>query len=806
MMTISLEAGKNLLARLNKEQIAAVTQGFGPSLIIAGAGSGKTTVLIRRIVFLLSELNQDPDSILAVTFTNKAAAEMKQRIKVILGEDITRSLAIGTFHSICARLLRQEIDSYEAEEGWRWSRNFAIYDETDSVNVLKAQITALNLDEKVFPAKQIKHAISAIKNDGFMPGTYANNAKTHRETRLAQIYASYQGALASNNALDFDDLILIVNELMSTNPNLLHRWYQRFRNILVDEFQDTNKAQYDLIRMLAVGSPLKKNPIEDGRERSLMVVGDVDQSIYSWRKADFRIILGFQNDFSDCRLIKLEENYRSTATILEVANSIIANNTERLEKVLRCNRSEGAKGQVYEASDEIDEAYYVAEEIKRLKARGRSLSDIVILYRTNAQSRAIEEILVREHIPYTLVGGTRFYERQEIKDVLAYLKLIYNEKDSQAFLRIINVPRRGIGKVALERLHEFAAQEEISLIEACIKAPGIAGLGAKAQQGLKDFGLRFRHWQALAQANVVSELLAAVLKETRYLELLEEEARATKDELTMGRVENIQELLAVAKEFEAIADEANLESFLTRISLVSDLDSFQEGQSAITLMTLHSAKGLEFPIVFLMGLEEGLFPHIRSLDSPPALEEERRLMYVGVTRAADLLYMTLARRRMFQGRFNNGAPGFSSNYSVPSRFLKEISADLIIGFYPDAKPEQTYSDSRRIPNSAERPRANGVSAVPLGQSNAGKAYRMSENGAMRMSGMTGGANQKGDRQFDAQAYPPLKVGDIVQHNKFGLGQVVQVIGEKNKELYNVEFKETGKRLLDPKFARLTKIS
>jgi DNA helicase-2/ATP-dependent DNA helicase PcrA len=803
-MSISLEAGKNLLARLNNEQIAAVTQGFGPSLVIAGAGSGKTTVLIRRIAFLLSELSQDPESILAVTFTNKAAAEMKQRVQIILGENQVRNLAIGTFHSICARLLRQEIELYEAEEGWRWGRNFVIYDETDSVNILKSQIAKLNLDEKIFPAKQIKHAISSIKNDGLLPGRYATAARTHRENRLAQIYASYQGELASNNALDFDDLILIFNELLRTNQSVLDRQHRRFSHIMVDEFQDTNKAQYDLISMLATGSPdLSKSNVKehDKQERSLMVVGDVDQSIYSWRKADFRIILGFQNDFPHSRLIKLEENYRSTATILAVANSIIANNTERLEKVLRCNRGQGAKVQAYEASDEIDEAYYVTEEIKRLQARGRALSDIAILYRTNAQSRAIEEVLVRNNIPYALVGGTRFYQRQEIKDALAYLKLIYNEKDSQAFLRIINVPRRGIGKVALERLYDFAAQQEIGLVEACIKAQDIEGLSAKARQTIKDFGLRFRHWQALAQANMVSELLAVVLKESGYREMLEEEARTTKDELVIGRLENIQELLAVAKEFEAIADQANLDSFLTRISLVSDLDNLQEGQAALTLMTLHSAKGLEFPAIFLMGLEEGLFPHIRSLDSPSALEEERRLMYVGVTRAADLLYITLARRRMLFGGNTYNNSGFGSNYSIPSRFLKEISSDLLIGFYPHP-PSETEDQESSF-------QSNRTPVAPLGKANAGRANRLtSDNAPIRMSGIADGAKKLAvdDQQFDSQPYVSLKVGDLVQHNKFGIGKVVQIIGEKNKELYNVEFKEAGKRLLDPRFARLIKIS
>jgi len=805
-MSASLETGKNLLARLNKEQIEAVTQGFGPSLVIAGAGSGKTTVLTRRIAYLLSEMNQDPHSILAVTFTNKAAAEMKQRIQFLLGEHRVRSLAIGTFHSICARLLRKEIELYKAPEGWSWGSNFVIYDETDSVNVVKSEIAKLNLDDKVYPAREMKHAISALKNDGLTATRYAYTAKTHRENRLAQIYANYQGALASNNALDFDDLILIFNELLRTNQDVLTREHERFRHILVDEFQDTNKTQYDLIRMLATGASLESQQKIGESERSLMVVGDVDQSIYSWRKADFRIILGFQNDFANSRLIKLEENYRSTSTILEVANSIIANNTERLEKVLRCNRGEGAKVQAYEATDEIDEAYYVVEEIKRLQARGRNFSQVVILYRTNAQSRAIEEILVRNHIPYALVGATRFYERQEIKDILAYLKLIYNDKDSHAFLRTVNTPRRGIGKTSLEKLYEYASENNMSMVEACLNLDNCATIPNKARHGLKDFALLVKRWQSAAATSPVSELLTLVLKESLYLDKLEEEAHSTKDELVLGRLENITELRAVAAEFDAIADETNLESFLTRISLVSDLDSIKEATETITLMTLHSAKGLEFPVVFLMGLEEGLFPHSRSLNSPPALEEERRLMYVGVTRAADLLYMTLARRRMFAGRFGSSGGGFTSNFTTPSRFLKEIDSGLLIGFYPHEEKEVGSNNQSSFGSPTPRfSRYNQVTEKPNNYSSTinSSSERRPANNAIHMSGITSGGKQE---NVTNEAYESLKVGDIVQHNKFGIGKVAQIIGDKGKELYNVDFQDAGKRLLDPRFAKLIKIS
>lgn len=808
LMGVQTGFASQLLDRLNPQQIDGVSLEWGPALIIAGAGSGKTTVLTRRIAYLIRQLNQDPESIVAVTFTNKAAAQMKNRVEALIGQDISRRLMIGTFHSICARLLRREIEQYETEEGLRYKGNFVIYDETDSVNVLKGQISKMNLDEKVFAPKDVRYAISAAKNDGLTAGAYAKAAKTYRETKLSEIFAQYQLELIRNNALDFDDLILIFNELLAGNETVRRRQTARFRHILVDEFQDTNKAQYDLIRMLA-GFGKKDGNVrkESWHERSLMVVGDVDQSIYSWRKADFRIILGFQKDFHDSKLIKLEENYRSTSTILEVANSIIANNSERIEKVLKCNRGKGSKAQCYEAADEIDEAYYVVEELKRLKARGKRLSDCVILYRTNAQSRAIEEILVRNHTPYTVIGATRFYDRQEIKDILAYLRLIYNEFDGQAFLRVVNVPKRGIGKTTLEKLILFAEQNHLSLLGAALVAEQIEDVSGKTAKTLKEFAALIKRWHMDSKVTPVSKLLEGVLKDTHYIEKLEDDAGTYKDEQALSRIENVRELLIVAKEFEAIADEPDLDSFLTRISLVSDLDAVDMDQDAVKLMTLHSAKGLEFPVVFLIGLEEGLFPHIRSLDSPTALEEERRLMYVGVTRAEDLLYMTLARKRMFVGRWSpGGGNSFSTSFTIPSRFLKEITPGLLSGYYPAAS---THQDE-------PQPSAQWGGTTGANKPLTGRARRLGEAGrdvqaehdwqqpgtqsdSIRMSGTAGGAEEK-------LPFEHLKVGDVVQHAKFGIGQVTQVIGENEKELYNVEFKTAGKRLLDPRFAKLIKLS
>jgi DNA helicase II / ATP-dependent DNA helicase PcrA len=788
---IELTASKDLLARLNAQQAEAVSQNWGPALVIAGAGSGKTTALTRRIAYLIAALNQDPESVLAVTFTNKAAGEMKGRVESIVGIDVARRISIGTFHSICARLLRREIEQYVTSEGWQWTRNFVIYDETDSLNVLKARIGKLNLDEKVFAPKDIRYAISSIKNDGLTSHAYNSQARTYRETRIAEIYTSYQAEMARNNALDFDDLILIFNELLAKNAVVQAHIKERYRHILVDEFQDTNKVQYDLVRMLAGDFNEAAGPAR-WHERSLMVVGDVDQSIYSWRKADFRIILGFQNDFPQSKLIKLEENYRSTDTILEVANSIISNNTERIEKVLRCNRGKGGKAQCFEAADEIDEAYYVVEELKRQKARGRSFSDCAILYRTNAQSRAIEEILVRSHIPYTVVGATRFYDRQEIRDVLAYLKLIYNERDGQAFMRVVNVPKRGLGKTTLDRLAVYADENGMSMTQAARQAERVPDIADKSVKSLREFATQVARWQMLSGTMSIADLLDLVLKETRYIEKLEEDVHSARDELALGRIDNVREFVNVAKEFESIADQPDLDSFLTRISLVSDLDAVDLDQDAVKMMTLHSAKGLEFPIVFLMGLEEGLFPHIRSYDVPQAMEEERRLMYVGVTRAADMLFLTFARRRMMMGRSTGG---FTSNYTLPSRFLKEISAGLLAGYYPgpggsgSGTPQTAPVEEARSPVRAQR------------LSNPPERFNKRQE-----------SDEYSDSQFQfakepqGESFEHLKVGDVVQHSKFGIGEITAVIGEKEKELYNVEFKGAGKRLLDPRYAKLIKIS
>jgi DNA helicase II / ATP-dependent DNA helicase PcrA len=839
---------QQLLDKLNSEQQEAVSLGWGPSLVVAGAGSGKTTVLTRRVAWLLSELKQPPYSVMAVTFTNKAAAEMKARLESLLGQAVGKRLMIGTFHSICARILRREIGNYESADGCKWKNNFVIYDETDSLNVVKAVVSSLNLDEKVFAPKEMRHAISALKNDGLTAYQFAQDARNYKDTRLSEIFNKYQAELARNNALDFDDLIGVVNDLLERNPEVRERIHAQYRHLLVDEFQDTNKAQYSLIRLISFDENPKDEQLRHQRweNRSLMVVGDVDQSIYSWRKADFRIILGFQNDFKEGSVVKLEENYRSTGTILEVANSIIINNSERLEKVLRCNRGEGGKVRCYAASDEIDEAFFAVEELKRLQARSIKLSDCCILYRTNAQSRAIEEVLVRSGIPYLMIGGTRFYDRAEIKDVVAYMKLVYNPDDGVAFNRVINNPRRGLGKTSLEKLSEFAEQNNLSMIDAATRAPEVRELSPKVVKTLMEFASSVRRWQSWSEEMPVSRLLERVLMESTYLSQLETEAHESKDETLRDRVDNVRELMAQALQFESSADEATLESYLTNIALISDLDKKDPDQDALKLMTLHSAKGLEFPTVFMLGLEEGLFPHIRSINSPTALEEERRLMYVGVTRAEDRLYITFARRRSTYGE---------TNFTVPSRFLSEIKAECMQGFQPD--PESAFraessgrgSDSEYGGGSSFNRGGSGGSSYGSGPTYAGGGSKYGSgssygsggsnygsggsSGAARTQPAWSKSNTAGGRSN--QPSPPAKprvlsrrpaaesgdsdqseikptanferlsIGDGVMHAKFGVGKVTQVIGEGDKELYNIEFQTAGKRLLDPRFAKLVKL-
>ena len=651
---------ENLTLGLNDKQKEAVEHLEGELLVLAGAGSGKTRVLTSRIVNLVKH-GVNPHEILAVTFTNKAAREMKERLASFLGEQTAQKLWVGTFHSICGRILRMDIDKYEAPEGKKWDKNFVIYDDIDSNTVLKNVIKKLNLDEKNYQPKLIKAIISNAKNKMQDAFTFSTRSKDYRTQKYAEIYSAYESDLKNNNAIDFDDMLLLTVNLLNTNKEVREKYFARFRHILVDEFQDTNKAQYDLIRILYTNNEPESMP----EGRSLCVVGDVDQSIYSWRGADYKIILNFQRDFRGTKLVKLEQNYRSVSNILDVANAIIVNNEQRISKNLYSTKGTGDKIELFEADDEAAEADYVARKVETLKNRMNGLSDFAVLYRTNAQSRSIEEALISHSIPYKIYGGLKFYDRKEIKDIIAYLKVIYNQKDSQSVLRIINVPKRGIGVTTMQKIRAWADKEEQSLFEAMLEIDKIEDINAGTKAKIQSFVDLIQKLKNEQSAMELKDWVSYVIEQSGYLRELREE----NTEEAEIRIENLQELLNVVAEFEPTEVDNELGEFLAQVALVSDLDkNVDETADMVTLMTLHSAKGLEFPVVFLMGLEEGIFPHARCFDSNSELEEERRLMYVGVTRAQDKLFLTHAKRRQMYGEYK---------YYNPSRFLAEIPPELL---------------------------------------------------------------------------------------------------------------------------------
>lgn len=650
-----------LLVGLNTAQQSAVAKLDGVLLVLAGAGSGKTRVLTNRIAYLIKN-GANPAEILAVTFTNKAAQEMKKRLTIMLGEDIVKNLWVGTFHNICCRILRQDIEKFASEENRKWQSNFVIFDQNDSVSLIKQAIQAEELDEKMYIPKNIQATISMAKNKMIDAYKYASSARDFRSEKIAKIYDNYEKLLSTNNALDFDDLLLLSVNLLAKNRDVVEKYNSRFKHILVDEFQDTNLVQYRLISMISNAGDSNMSY----KGRSLCVVGDVDQSIYSWRGADCKIILNFQRDFRNCDLIKLEHNYRSTGTILEVANKIIINNNERLDKKLISTKGKGEKIVCYEAQDEQEEAHYIASKILTLSTTNKTkLNDCVVLYRTNAQSRAVEEAFMSQNIPYKMVGGTKFYDRKEVKDIIAYLKLIYNPDDSQSLKRIINVPKRSIGATTLKKVQDLAAQNDVSMFSVIENIMEYDDFSARTQTALKDFGMIIVHLKSAAKTLPLSEFIAKMIGDIHYLDDLKEEGT----EEAESRIENLQEFISVAREYEESTEEPDLGEFLTQVALVSDIDSLQEDNQSVTLMTLHAAKGLEFPVVFLAGLEDGIFPHMRSLQSNTEMEEERRLMYVGVTRAEELLFMSYAKRRLIWGDYK---------YFTPSRFLREIPQNLLV--------------------------------------------------------------------------------------------------------------------------------
>lgn len=665
---------ENILDNLNKEQREAVETVRGPLLVLAGAGSGKTKLLTSRIAYLIQN-GVRPRNILAVTFTNKAAKEMKERLGNILGENVVKYMWVGTFHGICGRILRENIENYSFQSGKRLDKNFSIYDETDSNAVIKQAIKKLNLDDKVYAPKLVKTVISNAKNKMQDAYTFATFARDFKSQKIAQIYEEYENSLNNNNAIDFDDMLMLTVKLLEQCKEVRQQYYDRFQHILVDEFQDTNMAQYKLINMLYTNL---EPDIPD--ERSLCVVGDVDQSIYSWRGADYTIILNFQKDFKKTKLIKLEQNYRSTANILNVANAIIENNTERVDKVLYSQKGDGELIDYFEAQDEADEANFIASRIKQ--DSGGDYNRFAILYRTNSQSRALEEACMAAGLPYKIYGGLKFYDRKEVKDIIAYLKLIYNTDDSQSFRRIVNVPKRAIGDTTVKNLSDFADKEDISLFAACQRIEDAVEIPPRTRSKLKDFSELILKFVNAKDSYSLQDFVTLVIEKTGYLTELQSQNTPESE----ADIENLQELVNVAGEF--VPEEADnaLGEFLQQVALVSDLDGMEDISNNVTLMTLHSAKGLEFPIVFLAGCDEGVFPHQRTFNIPSEMEEERRLMYVGVTRAEEKLYLTSAKRRQMWGEYK---------YYNPSRFIDEIPPQLLnkIGFEGSTSGTSTFQNA-----------------------------------------------------------------------------------------------------------------
>ena len=696
-----MSATTDLLSHLNPSQRQAVEHFCGPLLVVAGAGSGKTRALTYRIANLIRHHKVDPQHILAVTFTNKAAREMKERIEKIFAAELAerkhqqriellpeyeqkqlrsqiykttiKPLWIGTFHSICARILRYDINKYQDEKGRTWKRNFTIFDESDVQSLIKNIVTKqLNLDDKKFEPRKIRYAISNAKNKGLSPQQYGVEQNGYKGRVIAEVYQEYQTQLAANNALDFDDLILVPVRLLQQNESILGYWHSQFRHILVDEYQDTNRIQYDLISLLTTNGENRKSEW-NWQDRSVFVVGDVDQSIYSFRMADFTILLDFQSDFGDGlpdddsrTMVKLEENYRSRENILELANKLIENNSQRIDKILKPTRGLGDPIYCYKADDERDEADFTIGQITQLKRQNPELNwgSFAILYRTNAQSRSFEEALIQTNVPYTIVGGLKFYDRKEIKDALAYLKAIANPADSVSLLRIINTPTRGIGKTTINSLIAASQELGVPLWEVVSDPTSVNTIVGRAAKKVNQFAKIIQKYQEQMETKPAAEILQGIMDDSSYIENLKNKGTEEADD----RLANIYELYNAVLYFQEENDDKSLESFLANASLASDLDDLQEGDNKVSLMTLHSAKGLEFPIVFLVGLEQGLFPHFRSLNDPIALEEERRLCYVGVTRAQEQLFISCATERYFWG---------SRECKPPSQFFSEMPKDLV---------------------------------------------------------------------------------------------------------------------------------
>lgn len=735
---------------LNPQQAEAVINTEGPMLIMAGAGSGKTKVLTCRVANLLQK-GVRPYRILAITFTNKAAAEMRERVNNMSGP-AAKDVWLFTFHAFCARFLRMEIDKLPGYGG-----NFTIYDTADSQNLIKQILKEMNLDDKRFQPSGILSRISNAKNALQDAAAFARQAGDFYEQKVADIYSRYEQKLQLNNALDFDDLLMLSIKLLQENKEVREKYQDRFDYLLVDEYQDTNHAQYLLTKFLAA------------KHRNICVVGDADQSIYGWRGADIQNILDFEKDYPDAKVIKLEQNYRSTQIILDAANAVIENNTGRKPKNLWTENKSGADIIYFQAVDERDEARFVIEQLQNLqRTENKKLGDMAILYRTNTQSRIFEEMLIKSGISYNMVGGLKFYERKEIKDIIAYLRVIFNPADSLSLLRIINVPKRGIGDASLAKIQAYAAANNVSLFEAVSNAAAIDGLSSRFVSKLDDLAGIIFELMNLAGEAPVEDLIDRVLHDTGYLEELENERTPQ----AQSRIDNLHELISVAQEFAASEEENNLENFLAHVALVSDIDDTELGEDAITLMTLHSSKGLEFPVVFLVGMEEGLFPHARTLMDETEIEEERRLCYVGITRAKEKLFLSSTKMRTIYGN--------TVTYP-PSRFLQEIPARLL----KTIKRQERFSALENFKQVSEK-----YSARPQKPASTFNPHSFMPQKPAAAAGGTGTRFNTGDR---------------VSHSKWGEGMVVSVKDSPDGQEVKVAFAGAGVRSLLTKYAVLKKL-